>query len=136
MLHDVKKNLGGFREQGRIRLLSLPQRLVGSLRVFDLVHHKLSKYCCISSGVLHTTVSPSADSLRAFLILVRSAGVIVLSWRTTCTEATPRINSKAFLISDNAAPSSSVTITWYDFGVDVPVSILFYNYALLNANFY
>ena len=72
----------------------------------------------------------------AFLILVRSAGVIVLSRRTTCTEATPRINSKAFLISDNAAPSSSVTITWYDFGVDVPVSILFYNYALLNANFY
>ena len=49
-----------------------------ALRPGFLVHHRLSKYCFISSGELHTTVSPLADSSRAFFILVRRAGVTAL----------------------------------------------------------
>ena len=74
--------------------------------------HRLSKYCCISSGVRHEMVSPLAYSLRALLIFRDKAGEIWLSVLTlaVCTEATPRISLKAFLRSATIASGSSVTI--------------------------
>gem|GEM_PF-3405736 len=78
------------------------------------INHRLSKYCCISSAVLHTMVSPRIDSSRAFLIFARIAGVIPRSSliRAIRTDATPRISFRAFFISDVMAPASKVTIIW------------------------
>ena len=110
MLHYIIEDFSGFLEQYRVRLFPLAQSPVGCLREFNRIGHRLSKYRCISSGEEQRIVSPSEDSFRALLIMVRKAGVITAALRTIFTDATPRMRSKALRISDAAAPSSIVTI--------------------------
>ena len=55
------------------------QSPVSRFRILNRVDHRLSKYCCISCGVLHVLVRPATCSLRALLIWRRIAGVI--AWR-------------------------------------------------------
>ena len=114
MLHDVHQNLRCLLEELRVGLLPLAQRPVGILGILNRVNHKLLKYRCISSGVLHLMVSPLAYSRRALLIERRMAGVMVLSSLrvTVRTDDMPRIIFSALRMSATTASDSSVTIIW------------------------
>ena len=126
MLHDVHEYCRSFLEQTRIGFFPFPQSFVSLLGIFYLVHHRLSKYFCISSGVLQTMVSPRADSSRAFLMRAYSAGVMCRSSLSfaSLTEAMPRISLSALFISEAIEPGSNVTIICEGCGIEVAIAII------------
>ena len=109
-----KYNAGLFRFVGKLFVVIMFLGLDNQYGYTVVVYVRLSKYFCISSGVLHEMVSPSAYSLRAFFIRMYNDGEIWLSSLTRAirTDATPRISLSVFLMSATLVLSSSVTIIW------------------------